>query len=110
MPALRPRRSSGQRDGLGIGLERSSNVRFPRSSLFAVGPLLAKKSAVPMNPITRPSTRPAVTSAANASRRDFLRMSATAAAGALLAPHALSAAGRNWDGQQPTRYPDPDIV
>jgi gluconolactonase len=43
------------------------------------------------------------------SRRRFLRTSAAAAAGAVLAPSLLRAA-RDWSGQDPVRYPDPDIV
>lgn len=42
------------------------------------------------------------------SRRRFLRHSAVAAAGAALAPSLLRA--RDWSGQNPVRYPDPDIV
>ncbi len=42
-----------------------------------------------------------------ASRRDFLRNLATAAGGLALAP-ALP--GRDWSGQNPERYPDPDIL
>src|SRR3954469_14734451 len=43
------------------------------------------------------------------SRRDFLRTSATAAAGALLAP-SVFAAERDWTGANPVRYPDADII
>ncbi len=43
------------------------------------------------------------------SRRHFLRTSATAAAGAVLAPSLLRAS-RDWSGQEPGRYPDPDII
>jgi len=42
-------------------------------------------------------------------RRSFLKTAVTTAAGALLAP-ALPAAERDWSGQKPVRYPDPDIV
>ena len=42
-------------------------------------------------------------------RRGFLAASLTAAAGAALAPAAW-AADRDWSGQNPVRYPDPDIV
>ncbi len=43
------------------------------------------------------------------SRREFLRTSATAAVGALLAPSAF-AAERDWTNANPVRYPDPDII
>ena len=64
-----------------------------------------------MNPASSsPRPTPPTRSAAQTSRRDFLRTSAIATAGALLAPAALSAAERKWDSHHPTRYPDPDIV
>src|SRR6266540_21742 len=42
-------------------------------------------------------------------RRAFLQCAA-AAAGATLAARAARAAGRDWTGKEPVRYPDPDIV
>jgi len=42
-------------------------------------------------------------------RRAFLNLTATAMAGAALAPMAR-AAERDWGGKTPTRYPDPDII
>jgi gluconolactonase len=42
-------------------------------------------------------------------RRHFLSVTATALVGTALA-RAASAAERDWSGQRPTRYPDPDIV
>src|SRR5213594_3328594 len=42
-------------------------------------------------------------------RRDFLARVAAATAGAAIAP-AVSAVERDWTGQHPVRYPDPDIV
>ena len=42
-------------------------------------------------------------------RRGFLATTLTAAASAALAPAAW-AADRDWSGQNPVRYPDPDIV
>jgi gluconolactonase len=42
-------------------------------------------------------------------RRAFLTAASSAALGPLLAP-VLRAAERDWSGQRPTRYPDPDIV
>ena len=41
-------------------------------------------------------------------RRRFLGAAATVATGAFAAP--LLAAERDWSGQQPVRYPDPDII
>jgi len=42
-------------------------------------------------------------------RRSFLSASAAAAVGAFFAP-TVSAIERDWTGQNPVRYPDPDIV
>ncbi len=42
-------------------------------------------------------------------RRRFLATAAFAAAGAALAPKT-SAAERDWSGNNPVRYPDPDII
>jgi gluconolactonase len=42
-------------------------------------------------------------------RRTLLSAAATAAAGAILSPAAL-AADRDWSGQRPVRYPDPDVI
>ncbi len=62
------------------------------------------------------SSQPAVSPAksgqsgvSDLTRRSFLTRSAAGAAVAALAPSAL-AADRDWSGQNPTRYPDPDIV
>lgn len=52
---------------------------------------------------------PASPSPAGVSRRHFLQSSAVAAVGALIAPSAL-AIDRDWSGQNPVRYPDPDII
>src|SRR5690606_25784579 len=41
-------------------------------------------------------------------RRRFLSATTTIAASALAAP--LLAAERDWSGQRPIRYPDPDII
>ncbi len=62
--------------------------------------ILSKKSvAMPVN--ENPS--------AGLNRRAFLSSAALAAAGAALAP-AAAALDRDWSGQSPVRYPDPDIV
>jgi gluconolactonase len=50
---------------------------------------------------------PTTPSPSGASRRDFLRNIATAAGGLALAPALL---GRDWSGQSPGRYPDPDLI
>ena len=42
-------------------------------------------------------------------RRTLLTAAATAAAGAILSPKA-PAADRDWTGQRPVRYPDPDVI
>lgn len=42
-------------------------------------------------------------------RRSFLRLGTLAAGAAAMAPKAI-AAGRNWSGLEPVRYPDPDVV
>jgi gluconolactonase len=42
-------------------------------------------------------------------RRNLLTLTATAAAGAVFAPRALTAE-RDWSGKKPVRYPDPDII
>ncbi len=42
-------------------------------------------------------------------RRALLTAAAAAAAGAILSPTA-AAADRDWSGQRPVRYPDPDII
>jgi gluconolactonase len=55
----------------------------------------------------KPSVIP--TSGAGLDRRAFLTATVAAAAGAVLAP-AASAIDRDWTGQKPVRYPDPDIV
>lgn len=56
-----------------------------------------------MNPSV--SSRPQ----AGIDRRTLLRAAATAAAGAVLAPKT-AAADRDWSGQRPVRYPDPDVI
>jgi gluconolactonase len=43
-----------------------------------------------------------------ASRRDFLRQLAVSAGGLAMVPSAFAA--RDWSGQEPVRYPDPDII
>ncbi len=55
-----------------------------------------------MNPPPPPST-------SLPDRRRFLATTVTAAVGAALAPAAWGA-DRDWSGQNPVRYPDPDIV
>ncbi len=51
----------------------------------------------------------ATTKRPNVDRRRFLTTTATVVAGAALAPVAR-ALERDWTGQKPVRYPDPDIV
>ena len=59
-----------------------------------------------------PSSQTAVHSVNNVTRvdrRSFLTAAASAFAGAAIAP-VLSAAERDWTGNKPVRYPDPDIL
>jgi gluconolactonase len=64
-----------------------------------------------MKPIEKTDREPAAQTHAlrRTDRRSFLATAATAAVGATLA-RATSAAERDWSGQKPVRYPDPDVV
>ncbi len=50
------------------------------------------------------------TAPATLDRRTLLTGAATLAAGATLWPAGIQAAPRDWSGQYPARYPDPDII
>ena len=70
-------------------------------------PFLPGKLPLPFLP--HPMNSSPATPTPKLDRRGFLAASLTAAAGAALAPAAW-AADRDWSGQNPVRYPDPDIV
>ena len=56
-----------------------------------------------------PQSAQALKAASPVDRRRFLKSAATAVAASALSP-ATFAAERDWSGNQPVRYPDPDII
>ncbi|HEU0038030.1 MAG TPA: SMP-30/gluconolactonase/LRE family protein [Verrucomicrobiae bacterium] len=56
-----------------------------------------------------PQSAQALKAASPVDRRRFLKSAATAVAASALSPTTF-AAERDWFGQQPVRYPDPDII